>query len=368
MILSIALLIAGLALILLAAEFFTNGVEHLGEKLNLGEGAVGSVLAAVGTAMPETLVPIVAILFSKGTSNHEIGLGGIIGAPFMLSTLAMTITALTAFGYRGRRSEGSQLCVNKAIVSRDLFYFLPMYGAALGAAWLPIGPLRWLVCLLLLGGYAHYVRANLKESGLSVGGLKPLRFHALWVHLSITRLPEETREAFLHRRKAVADNSPHTLATIAQVVIALIIMLAGARVFVDQVKMMSDMLGISSLIVALVLVPIATELPEKFNSFIWIKQGKDTLALGNITGAMVFQSSFPVSVGILFTKWELNNPMVKGHSVLISAGIALFAAAFILACALRGRNHEGRSHLSPWVLLVGLPLYVLFILALKFQW
>jgi cation:H+ antiporter len=81
MILSIALLLGGLALILLAAEFFTNGVEHLGEKLNLGEGAVGSVLAAVGTAMPETLVPIVAILFSKGTSNHEIGLGGIIGAP-----------------------------------------------------------------------------------------------------------------------------------------------------------------------------------------------------------------------------------------------------------------------------------------------
>ena len=75
MILSIALLLGGLALILLAAEFFTNGVEHL------GEGAVGSVLAAVGTAMPETLVPIVAILFSKGTSNHEIGLGGIIGAP-----------------------------------------------------------------------------------------------------------------------------------------------------------------------------------------------------------------------------------------------------------------------------------------------
>jgi cation:H+ antiporter len=82
MILAIALLIAGLALILLAAEFFTNGVEHLGEKLNLGEGAVGSVLAAVGTAMPETLVPIVAILFSKGTSNHEIGLGGIKGLPF----------------------------------------------------------------------------------------------------------------------------------------------------------------------------------------------------------------------------------------------------------------------------------------------
>ena len=53
-------------------------------------------------------------------------------------------------------------------------------------------------------------------------------------------------------------------------------------------------------LIALVLAPLATELPEKFNSIIWLRDNKDTLALGNITGAMVFQSTIPVSVGILF--------------------------------------------------------------------
>ncbi len=43
----------------------------------------------------------------------------------------------------------------------------------------------------------------------------------------------------------------------------------------------------------LLVAPIATELPEKFNAVIWIRQGKDTLAMGNITGAMVFQASIP---------------------------------------------------------------------------
>ena len=58
--------------------------------------------------------------------------------------------------------------------------------------------------------------------------------------------------------------------------------------------------------IALVLAPLATELPEKFNSIFWIRDGKDTLALGNMTGAMLFQSTIPVSFGILFHPWNLD--------------------------------------------------------------
>ncbi|HNC05350.1 MAG TPA: hypothetical protein PLS38_03490, partial [Solirubrobacterales bacterium] len=56
------LLLFSFAIILTGALLFTNAIEWLGHKLNLGEGAVGSILAAVGTAMPETLIPIVAII------------------------------------------------------------------------------------------------------------------------------------------------------------------------------------------------------------------------------------------------------------------------------------------------------------------
>ena len=88
----IVLLIASLAIILVAAELFTNGIEWFGHKLNLAEGAVGSVLAAVATAMPETLIPVIAILgpvLMGGTateSSSAVGVGAILGAPFMLST------------------------------------------------------------------------------------------------------------------------------------------------------------------------------------------------------------------------------------------------------------------------------------------
>jgi cation:H+ antiporter len=84
---SIAILVISLGIILLGAEVFVNGIEWLGKKLNLSEGAVGSVLAAVGTALPETLIPIIAIVFSDAAQGHEIGIGAILGAPLMLATL-----------------------------------------------------------------------------------------------------------------------------------------------------------------------------------------------------------------------------------------------------------------------------------------
>ena len=56
-------------IILLGAELFTNGIEWFGRKLELAEGAVGSVLAAVGTALPETMIPIIAIGFATGENR-----------------------------------------------------------------------------------------------------------------------------------------------------------------------------------------------------------------------------------------------------------------------------------------------------------
>src|SRR5204862_3419534 len=91
-------LVLSLLVILLAAELFTNGVEWVGEGFGLSQGVVGSVLAAVGTALPETLLPLVAIL-SGHEAGEQIGIGAILGAPFMLTTLAMVVIAVSVLYY-----------------------------------------------------------------------------------------------------------------------------------------------------------------------------------------------------------------------------------------------------------------------------
>src|SRR4029450_2487030 len=106
----ILILVAAFVIILIGAELFTNGIEWFGRKLELAEGAVGSVLAAVGTALPETMIPIIAILTGGGSSaSHGVGVGAILGAPFMVSTLAMFVTGgagLTQAGGRGAGGGG----------------------------------------------------------------------------------------------------------------------------------------------------------------------------------------------------------------------------------------------------------------------
>jgi Ca2+/Na+ antiporter len=223
-------LVLSLAAILAAAIVFTNAVEMLGDRLRLGGGAVGSVLAAVGTALPETMIPIVAIvgaLLTGGGAAEQIGVGAILGAPFLLTTLAMFVVGASALGFRGRRESGVELDVEQETTRRDLLYFLVFF--------------------------------------------------------------------------------------------------------------------------ALVLAPLATELPEKFNSVYWMRDNEDTLAFGNITGAMVFQSMVPVALGLVFTPWGF------GFLNTLAAGLALLSGALLYV--LLGRKGRVRGA----YLLVGGVFYAAFL-------
>jgi cation:H+ antiporter len=357
----IVLLVVALALILVGAELFTNGIEWFGHRLNLAEGAVGSVLAAVATAMPETLIPIIAIVgptvFGGGSPNSaEIGVGAILGAPFMLSTLAMFVTgaAIIIFARGGRRE--TRLKVTVPILARDVVFFGIAYSIAIGSAFLPVDwhAVRWGISVLLLVLYALYVRAHFTDPAeegdaeeLNRLHLSRLRPGRRLVEVDLELLPGEAHHP-------QADDPPRMRIIVTQVVGALALIVIGAQVFVGAVEHLSASIGLDPRILALVIAPIATELPEKFNSVLWVRTGKDTLAMGNITGAMVFQSCLPTVLGILFTEWTF-----KADSALAfaSAGAALLATILIFGAMLvRGR-------LSAWSLLIGGPIYAAYVLA-----
>jgi cation:H+ antiporter len=141
---------------------------------------------------------------------------------------------------------------------------------------------------------------------------------------------------------------------VAQVVLALAAIVIGAQVFIGAVEHLSTTLGLDQRILALVIAPIATELPEKFNSIIWVRTGKDTLAMGNITGAMVFQSCIPTVLGIIFTEWAFTAQSALSFA---SAGAAFVATILIFGMMLRARR------LSAWLLLAGGPIYVAYVIA-----
>ena len=278
--------VVALVAILLGAAFFTNAVEILGGRLGMRQGAVGSLLAAVGTALPESMIAIVAILepVVTGDTSGEgavIGIGAILGAPFMLATLAMFVVGVSAVAFRGRRDQGAGLRIDPATIGRDVGFFLIFFAVAAGVGLVELPMILKVVVAIVLGfGYGLYVRRTLISGD----------------HLE--EVPE--RLMILPR-----SHNPPLVAVVFQTLASLGVILAGAHFFVDAVEHAAEGLGLPAGLMALVLAPLATELPEKFNSFFWMRDGKDTLALGNITGAMMFQSTIPVAFGVLFTPWNL---------------------------------------------------------------
>jgi len=331
---TLLLLLGAFIVILLGAELFTNAVEWFGHLLGLSEGAVGSVLAAVGTALPETMIPLVAIVFGAGSQSDAVGIGAILGAPFMLATLAMFVTGLAVI-IRVRGDQGAaELAVNPVVLGHDLRVFGLTYGFAIVIAFLPadLAPPRWLAAIILIGAYGWYVRGHLQaEPGESAAELAPLRLRSL------------------DPGAGIGSAAPRIRIVVVQLVLALAAIVGGAVVFVGAVESLARSVGLDETLLSLVIAPIATELPEKLNSVIWIRRGKDTLALGNITGAMVFQAAIPTSIALLFAsgEWSIGS---GSWVAFASAGVALASTALIFLPMIRSGRLPGRRLLLGGVL------------------
>jgi cation:H+ antiporter len=297
------LLAASFAVILAGALLFTNAVEWLGRRLEVGEGAVGSLLAAVGTAMPESFIPLVAVI-GGAEGSKDVAIGAIVGAPFLLATIAMMLVGLAALGYRNRRQQGRHLSAHVPTLDRDLTVFLVFFAIALllGIG-LPLG-LRIVAAVALVLAYAIYVQRTLAGGG--------------------ELQPEETLGPLIISRTRGDD--PTMRAIVTQFVIGLVAMIGGAHLFVEEVTAVAEEIGLEVLVLSLVLAPLATELPEKANSFFWVRDGKDALALGNITGAMVFQSMIPIAIGLAFTVWDLDRFAVLSIVLGLAGGIVAYWA------------------------------------------
>ena len=329
-------LLGSLIAILIAAEVFTNALEHLGQRLKISEGVTGSLIAAVGTAMPETMVPVLAVF--AGTDdmavNHAIGVGAIVGAPLMLGTLAFFLMGVAALGVRGIRGA---IVPEPTGMRRDLDFFVVAFllaavGLLPSAEWAYGGLVRGGLAIALVLLYLYYVFLTLRSS-------------AQLVEEGHGTLAE--REMFLCRL-GLPDTMPMV---IGQMCFGFALLVAGAKAFIHAVEQMSALLAISALILSLLIIPVATELPEKVNSILWIRRRKDTLAVGNLTGAMVFQGTLLPALGLLSTPWQPEAPVV------LAVATTLFVALWL-------RWHVTHGGLRVFHLSINGLCYLLYLLAM----
>jgi len=324
----VLLLLACAVVIYLACEWFVNAVEWLGVRLKVGPVAVGTILAAVGTALPESVVTLVAVLFGSSEHGDDIGVGAALGGPLVVGTLAYAVTGAMLLLRRRSQARARQDTILTAAavgggaavggngaagaqggdaldgtdtdrLARDQVWFLAIFvlKVAVGLVAFAIKP--WLG-VLFLAAYAVYFWREMRDTGeqASADDLEPLKLQP--------------------KRR-----SPATWAVAVQTLVTLVLIFAASQLFVKQLEWAGPALGVPAVVVALLLSPVATELPEIMNAIIWVRQGKTQLALANISGAMMIQATVPSAIGIFFTPWLFDAPLVL-------AGVATLASVLYL--------------------------------------
>jgi cation:H+ antiporter len=319
------LLLLGCAVaIYLSCEWFVNAVEWLGLQLNVGPVAVGTILAAVGTALPESVVTLVAVTFGGGEHGGDIGIGAALGGPLVVGTIAYAVVGATLLvrRHRARRAEvaatvppsderppvpidedGGLQGVDSKRLARDQTWFLCIFVVKVGLGFVVFAIKPWLGLAFFAAYGVYFWREMRADSETSPDDLEPLK---------------------LQPRRTV----PTRWAVLVQTLATLVVIFAASQLFVAQLEWAGPALGLSPVVVALLLSPIATELPEVMNALIWVRQGKTQLALANISGAMMIQATVPSGLGLLFTPWLFDG-------ALLAAGIATMAAVVYLLVLLR---------------------------------
>lgn len=347
-VLHVLLLLACAVVIYLACEWFVNAVEWLGVRLKFGLLAVGTILAAAGTALPESVVTLVAVLFGSSGQGDQIGVGAALGGPLVVGTIAYSVTGgMLLLSRRRAAPEVAALTAVPALpggdgpllaadplpaapiadppragsgldrvdyerLGRDQVWFLVIFVVKVGLGLVAFAIKPWLG-LLFFAAYGVYFWREVRSGGAAATGedLEPLKLQP--------------------RRDA-----PTMAAVLAQTGITLALIFGASQLFVRQLEWAGPALGLPAVVVALLLSPIATELPEIMNAVIWVRQGKTELATANISGAMMIQATVPSGIGLLFTTWRFDAP-------LLLAGIATMASIVYLRLQLRaGRATPAR--------------------------
>jgi cation:H+ antiporter len=280
-----------------ACEYFVNGVEWVGRKAGVSQNAVGTVLAAFGTALPESVVTFVAVVFGHNAEAKDIGVGAALGGPLVLATIAYPIVGIMLLITKSQ-APTQTIALNGSNLSRDQSWFLLIFIFKIALGFMAFAIKPWLGWLFL-AAYGLYTWWEMRSPGdAPEGELEPLKFRPKAEH-------------------------PDWTSTLAQTVLALAVIFIASRVFVSQLQVVGTALGMPATVVALLFSPVATELPETMNAIIWIRQGKHRLALSNISGSMMIQATIPTTLGLLFTPWLFDRALTLAGVITALAILGL---------------------------------------------
>ena len=303
---TVGVLFGSLVAVFIASLLFVNALEWLGNRLKLGSSFVGAVLSPIFTSFPELIVILIAIFSNIGTAGEEVGIGTIFGEPFMASGLSYSLVGVAVIiGYLAGKRTGTTLVIDKTLAIPYVFIVI-------------------LFPLALIPGFVHII---LLKCVFGVGFLAVFMFYMRLMYRRRTAEQIEEAEDLRFERLAPGTRSHPMVALVFQLSVAVALLYFGARHLVSSVVTISEGISISPLGLAMIIIPVATALPETTTAIIWGHRGKDTLSIASLVGEKALYSTFYPALGLFLTSWMLDIHAV--YSVIATTVISLVMLHYV---------------------------------------
>lgn len=311
----------GLALILLGANYLTEGAAAVAQRLRMPEFVIGLTIVAVGTSMPELTVSLLSAIQGKSS----MALGNVLGSNLFNALVIGGVCALICplVLTRGNIRRDIPICFASSVL---LWVLASDRALGLGAAD-RIGRAEGVVLLLL---YVGFVWVSIREGRKEV--------------MSKQEAPDAADDTGTVRPRPV---------WLAVVMIAggLAGLIYGGEVFLDNATAIARAWGVSEGVIAITLVAGGTSLPELASSVVSMLKGKAEMALGNIVGSNI--ANILLIVGLSATV----SPLTTGGLTTMDFGMVAWSAAMLFLAAFTFR----RKALDRWEGVIFLAVYALYV-------
>lgn len=318
-------LIASILLVFAASLLFVDAIEYLAARMRWSSSFTGAIVTPIFTSIPELFIFLVAVFVYSGGKGHEIGLGTIFGEPFMTSTLSYFLVLVSV--------------IAAILLGRPVSRTFPV-GKELR---LPYAFIALLLPWLLIPGIVHSSRL---QYPLGAAYLILYAFYVLLVRRNKTVMPEEESEPPYFVRFFGRPGF-----SVLQVAVAVLILYFGSTVLIESITQLSGSTVGRALSLSIILIPVATAIPETIAGMIWAFRGKNTLAIGSLVGENVLYATFYPGLALLLIPWTINT------SVIISvAGTSLASAMYFFFIR--------RGSIPVYILPLGFLFYLAFVVTL----
>lgn len=290
MLVQILILIGGLILILLGANYLVDGASSIAKRFGISEFVIGLTIVGIGTSSPEMVVSFMSAI--KG--NADMAIGNIAGSNIFNTLMILGITALVA-----------PLAITKENLKKDI-------------------PLNIIVTALLIILGMNFTLFGIGENTISrIDGLILLGIFAcyMWVSFKSDKGDEaEGEEGTVSRNLAVS---------IIMVIGGLAALIFGGRLFVNSATALAQMFGVSDKFIAITVMAAGTSMPELATCVVAALKGRGQLALGNVLGSNISNILLILGGSALICPLSFSGMTSIDLVVVFLCAVFIFLSAFL---------------------------------------